>query len=77
MELDGHRIQTSDFVIARVASVSYRQTVFRNSGLKLEQKIYLLLYRFGPSSKQNERVKVASSSKNSVAKASHQRLSLS
>lgn len=36
-----------------------------------------LLYRFGPSSKQNERVNVASSSKNSVANASHQRLSLS
>lgn len=37
----------------------------------------LLLYRFGPSSKQNVKVRVASSSKNSVAKASHQRLSLS
>lgn len=36
-----------------------------------------LLYLFGPSSKQNVRVSVASSSKNSVAKASHQRLSLS
>lgn len=36
-----------------------------------------LLYLLGPSSKQNVRVKVASSSKNSVANASHQRLSLS
>lgn len=36
-----------------------------------------LLYRFGPSSKQNESVIVASSSKNSVVKASHHKLSLS
>lgn len=43
----------------------------------LEKQTSFLLYRFGPSSKQNERVNVASSSKNSVAKASHQRLSLS
>lgn len=34
-------------------------------------------YLFGPSSKQTWRVRVASSSKNSFAKASHQRLSLS
>lgn len=36
-----------------------------------------LLYLLGPSSKQNASVNDASSSKNSVAKASHQRLSLS
>lgn len=35
------------------------------------------LYLLGPSSRQKVRVKVASSSKNSVANASHQRLSLS
>lgn len=36
-----------------------------------------LLYLFGPSSRQKESVRVASSSKNSVAKASHHKLSLS
>ena len=36
-----------------------------------------LLYRFGPSSKQKVSVKVDSSSKNSVANASHHKLSLS
>lgn len=36
-----------------------------------------LLYRFGPSSKQKVNVSDASSSKNSVANASHQQLSLS
>lgn len=36
-----------------------------------------LLYLFGPSSRQNESVSVASSSKNSEAKASHHKLSLS
>lgn len=36
-----------------------------------------LLYLFGPSSRQKESVSVASSSKNSVAKASHHKLSLS
>jgi len=35
------------------------------------------LYLFGPSSILNDNVNMASSSKNSVAKASHQRLSLS
>ena len=43
----------------------------------LGKRTSVLLYRFGPSSKQNESVNVASSSKNSVATASHQRLSLS
>ncbi|KAK2182909.1 hypothetical protein NP493_331g06004 [Ridgeia piscesae] len=36
-----------------------------------------LLYLFGPSSRQNARVRMASSSKNSVVNASHHRLSLS
>lgn len=36
-----------------------------------------LLYLLGPSSRQKVSVKVASSSKNSVAKESHQQLSLS
>ena len=40
-------------------------------------RIFILLYRLGPSSRQNVRVRLASSSKNSVAKASHHRLSLS
>ena len=49
---------------------------------KLEIKIQTttasnLLYLFGPSSRQNVSVNDASSSKNSVANASHQRLSLS
>lgn len=39
--------------------------------------VRILLYLLGPSSKQKVNVSVASSSKNSVAKASHQRLSLS
>ena len=37
----------------------------------------LLLYRLGPSSRQNDKVTAASSSKNSVTKASHHKLSLS
>lgn len=45
-------------------------------GVPIRQEKYSL-YLLGPSSKQNVRVKVASSSKNSVANASHQRLSLS
>ena len=36
-----------------------------------------LLYRLGPSSRQNDSVNVASSSKNSVANVSHHKLSLS
>lgn len=44
------------------------------TGLKTEG---ILLYRLGPSSKQNVTVNMASSSKNSVVKASHHRLSQS
>lgn len=40
-------------------------------------KEWYLLYRLGPSSRQKDSVNVASSSKNSVAKASHHKLSLS
>lgn len=45
--------------------------------LKNEMPAVILLYLFGPSSRQKESVRVASSSKNSVAKASHHKLSLS
>lgn len=46
-------------------------------GKQLKDIIQVLLYLFGPSSRQKESVRVASSSKNSVAKASHHKLSLS
>jgi len=48
-----------------------------SSPKQVTRSLIHLLYLLGPSSKQNVRVSVASSSKNSVANASHQRLSLS
>lgn len=49
----------------------------RKKGLDPRSGCEYSLYLLGPSSRQKVRVKVASSSKNSVANASHQRLSLS